>query len=403
MPHPGAGGRKNGTQDDHPHGDRQEGRPRGRVGAAPGEGSTTRRRILEIALTLMAQRGVDGTSMRDLASAAGLNVASLYHYFPSKRDLLESVLIEQGFLPIRPVHVASHDGGPERRAAHPGAAPGRDHELHVRGGGLRPAHGGRGDARRGDGPRRRPRPLRLLRTQPSRTGSQPTAPISPRVRGPPRWPACSAPWWSGSSFSTPPTCSARRGMTSPPCPSDGPARRPPSSSRRTEAPLADVRSTPAAAPTAVAVAAFTVPPEVVWAYRLDFANLPAYNPDVTGVTRVVDGSDGVHGPGARYTFGLADPRRPGGTQPIELWIVDAVSPTLVTAAMSGGSDAYEEFVVRPLDGGGCEATLTLWVTLPDGLPEDVETAAAAGSLESISKELRLMKENLEGDAAPAAS
>ena len=82
-------------------------RPRGtfpheRAGGGPGEGSATRRRILQIALTLMAQRGVDGTSMRDLASAAGLNVASLYHYFPSKRDLLESVLIEQGFLPIRP-------------------------------------------------------------------------------------------------------------------------------------------------------------------------------------------------------------------------------------------------------------------------------------------------------------
>ncbi len=75
-----------------------------RPGAAPGVGSATRRRILQIALTLMAQRGVDGTSMRDLASAAGLNVASLYHYFPSKRDLLESVLIEQGFLPIRPDH-----------------------------------------------------------------------------------------------------------------------------------------------------------------------------------------------------------------------------------------------------------------------------------------------------------
>ena len=77
-----------------------------------GEGSATRRRILQIALTLMAQRGVDGTSMRDLASAAGLNVASLYHYFPSKRDLLESVLIEQGFLPIRPVHVDATDESP---------------------------------------------------------------------------------------------------------------------------------------------------------------------------------------------------------------------------------------------------------------------------------------------------
>src|ERR1700734_298578 len=72
-----------------------------RGAAAPGEGSATRRRILQIALTLMSQRGVDGTSMRDLASAAGLNVASLYHYFPSKRDLLESVLAEQGFMPDR--------------------------------------------------------------------------------------------------------------------------------------------------------------------------------------------------------------------------------------------------------------------------------------------------------------
>jgi AcrR family transcriptional regulator len=71
-----------------------------RAAAAAGEGSATRRRILQIALSLMSQRGVDGTSMRDLASACDLNVASLYHYFPSKRDLLEAVLVEHGFLPV---------------------------------------------------------------------------------------------------------------------------------------------------------------------------------------------------------------------------------------------------------------------------------------------------------------
>ena len=38
--------------------------------AARREGSATRRRILDIALSLMSQRGVDGTSMRDLAGAA---------------------------------------------------------------------------------------------------------------------------------------------------------------------------------------------------------------------------------------------------------------------------------------------------------------------------------------------
>jgi AcrR family transcriptional regulator len=80
---------------------RSNGGGRSHAGKVPqSEGSTTRRRILQIALTLMAQRGVDGTSMRDLAAAANLNVASLYHYFPSKRDLLEAVLVEQGFLPI---------------------------------------------------------------------------------------------------------------------------------------------------------------------------------------------------------------------------------------------------------------------------------------------------------------
>ncbi|HLN16145.1 MAG TPA: helix-turn-helix domain-containing protein [Acidimicrobiales bacterium] len=57
-----------------------------------------RQRILDTALSLMAQRGVDGTSMRDLAQATGLNVASLYHYFPSKKDLLVAVLAERGFL-----------------------------------------------------------------------------------------------------------------------------------------------------------------------------------------------------------------------------------------------------------------------------------------------------------------
>jgi Polyketide cyclase / dehydrase and lipid transport len=157
-------------------------------------------------------------------------------------------------------------------------------------------------------------------------------------------------------------------------------------------------TTPTAPPTAVATAVFSVPAERVWAYRLDFANLPQYNPDVQDVTRVADGTGDVHGPGARYTFGLADPRRPGASQPIELWTVEAVAPTLVAAGMSGGNEAYEEFVVEPLDGGGCEATLTLWVTLPEGLSAEIMAAAAAGSLGQLTKELRLMKQNLEGDA-----
>jgi hypothetical protein len=148
-----------------------------------------------------------------------------------------------------------------------------------------------------------------------------------------------------------------------------------------------------------------VVPRDVWLYRLDFTNLPEYNPDVSGVERVhagtgeaSDGAGGVLGPGARYRFRLGDISEPGVSHQVELWVVEAVEPTLVAAGMDGGTEAYEEFVVRDLDGGGCEATLSLWVTLPDGLADDVLAAAAAGSLEQISKELRLMKEVLEARA-----
>ncbi len=160
-------------------------------------------------------------------------------------------------------------------------------------------------------------------------------------------------------------------------------------------------ATPDRPPTAVAKAEFDVPAEVVWSYRLDFANLPVYNPDVSGVTRVRDGDasgggdGGVCGPGARYRFTLADPRRPGAGQPVELWTVKAEEPTLVAAGMEGDSAAYEEFVVERRGESACTATLTLWVTLPDGLSDDVLAMAAEGSQAQIDKEMRLMKENLE--------
>jgi hypothetical protein len=173
-------------------------------------------------------------------------------------------------------------------------------------------------------------------------------------------------------------------------------------------------SAPDRPPTAVAKADFDVAADVVWAYRLDFANLPAYNPDVSDVTRVRDGDaagashatggdGGLCGAGARYTFTLSDPRLPDGGQPVELWTVKAEEPSLIAAGMEGGSAAYEEFVVEPRGEGACAATLTLWVTLPEGLPDDVVAMAAEGSQTQIDKEMRLMKENLERSAESPAS
>jgi AcrR family transcriptional regulator len=75
-------------------------------------GSTQRQHILNTALTLMSQQGVDGTSMRNLAAATGLNVASLYHYFPSKRDLLVAVLEERGLDPASQRPLLSEPASP---------------------------------------------------------------------------------------------------------------------------------------------------------------------------------------------------------------------------------------------------------------------------------------------------
>jgi AcrR family transcriptional regulator len=61
-----------------------------------------RERILEATLALMSTRGARGTSMRAVAGATGLNVATLYHYFPSKRDLLQAAIAHRRVADLRP-------------------------------------------------------------------------------------------------------------------------------------------------------------------------------------------------------------------------------------------------------------------------------------------------------------
>jgi AcrR family transcriptional regulator len=66
---------------------------------------------MRTAVSLMGERGYDGTSTRDIASAAGVSVAALYYHFPSKLDLLRV------FLP------AAHDIGLARVTGAVDAAP----------------------------------------------------------------------------------------------------------------------------------------------------------------------------------------------------------------------------------------------------------------------------------------
>jgi AcrR family transcriptional regulator len=52
---------------------------------------STKERILGAAETLFAQRGFDGASLRQLTSAAGVNLAAVNYHFGSKEKLVEQV------------------------------------------------------------------------------------------------------------------------------------------------------------------------------------------------------------------------------------------------------------------------------------------------------------------------
>jgi TetR/AcrR family transcriptional repressor of nem operon len=62
----------------------------------------TRRRLLAAALRLFHEKGYGSTSIADILHSAGANAGSLYHFFPTKQDLLLAVLAtyRQGIGPM---------------------------------------------------------------------------------------------------------------------------------------------------------------------------------------------------------------------------------------------------------------------------------------------------------------
>jgi TetR/AcrR family transcriptional regulator, cholesterol catabolism regulator len=58
-----------------------------------------REELLRAALRLFAERGVDGTTIADIAAATGTAHGLVYHYFASKNDLLLAVLERFSFVP----------------------------------------------------------------------------------------------------------------------------------------------------------------------------------------------------------------------------------------------------------------------------------------------------------------
>jgi AcrR family transcriptional regulator len=51
----------------------------------------TRRRLLDVALDLFAERGYDGTSLQMIADRVGVTKAAVYYHFRTKADILEAL------------------------------------------------------------------------------------------------------------------------------------------------------------------------------------------------------------------------------------------------------------------------------------------------------------------------
>lgn len=52
----------------------------------------TRDRLIEAAMRLFWKKGYQSTSVTDILAAAGANSGSLYHFFPTKQNVLLAVL-----------------------------------------------------------------------------------------------------------------------------------------------------------------------------------------------------------------------------------------------------------------------------------------------------------------------
>jgi AcrR family transcriptional regulator len=62
----------------------------------PNDNASRSGRIIEIAAELFAERGYDGTSMRDIAIAAGISKSLLYHHFSDKYEIFSKASESEG-------------------------------------------------------------------------------------------------------------------------------------------------------------------------------------------------------------------------------------------------------------------------------------------------------------------
>jgi AcrR family transcriptional regulator len=74
-----------------------------------------REAILKAAARLYARRGYNGASVADLAKACKTSKSLIYHYFPSKDDILHDVMASHLDALVAAAAAATRSGGPEEK------------------------------------------------------------------------------------------------------------------------------------------------------------------------------------------------------------------------------------------------------------------------------------------------
>lgn len=73
-----------------------------------------RNQLIDTALMLFAERGVEHTTIKDIAAAAGVAQGLIYHYFKSKDDLLWAIIGREEILPALTTLFATANDRPAR-------------------------------------------------------------------------------------------------------------------------------------------------------------------------------------------------------------------------------------------------------------------------------------------------
>ena len=71
---------------------------------------TTKERIIQEALTLFAEKGYQGTSVKNIADAVGIKDSSLYKHFKSKKEIFDTIVKEMS---VRMERMSRENGLPD--------------------------------------------------------------------------------------------------------------------------------------------------------------------------------------------------------------------------------------------------------------------------------------------------